>query len=133
MLTAVDVYKKIAPKLGDEEATAIITFIEDSIQRGAATKADLQEIAREIETNLRNEIKQLDIKIDTVETNLRNEISGIRNEISGIRNEISGIRNEISGIRNEISELRRLLIKYILPLSALIGSVVGAIISILLR
>ncbi|MEK6653167.1 MAG: hypothetical protein AABY50_09585 [Nitrospirota bacterium] len=116
MLTAVDVYKKIAPKLGDEEATAIITFIEDSIQRGTATKADLQETeaalhetTRLLETNLRNEIKG-------IETNLRNEIKGIE-----------------TSLRNEIVELRGLLIKYILPLSALIGGVVGTIISIFIR
>lgn len=112
MLTSVDVYKKIAPKFGDEEAATIIAFIEDSIQRGTATKADLQETARELETNLRNEIGELRNEMKAIETNLR---------------------NEIGELKNEIAELRSLLIKYILPLSALIGSAVGAIISILLR
>lgn len=105
MLTAVDVYKKIAPKLGDEEATAIITFIEDSIQRGTATKADLQETEAALHETTR-----------LLETNLRNEIKGIE-----------------TSLRNEIVELRGLLIKYILPLSALIGGVVGTIISIFIR
>ncbi len=71
MLTAVEIYKKIAPKLGDEEATELITFIEESVQRGAATKSDLQEVARELETSLRNEIAG-------IETSLRNEIAELR-------------------------------------------------------
>jgi chromosome segregation ATPase len=115
MLTAVEVYKKIAPKLGDEEATELIAFIEESVQRGAATKADLQETARELETNFRK------------------EIADVRKEIADVRKEIADVRKEIADVRKEIAELRSLLIKYIIPIASLIGAVVGTVLGIVTR
>jgi tyrosine-protein phosphatase YwqE len=91
MLTAVEVYKKIAPKLGDEEATELIAFIEESVQRGAATKADLQETARELETNFRKEIADVRKEIAELRSLLIKYIIPIASLIGAVVGTVLGI------------------------------------------
>lgn len=119
MLASVEVYKKIAPKLGEQEASDLIVFIEDTVKQAAVTKADLERTARELENNFNN-------KLATVETNLRKEIADVRKEVADIR-------KEVADIRKEVSDLRGLLIKFILPMSSIIGAIAGAIIQLIAK
>ncbi|MCX8069053.1 MAG: hypothetical protein N2738_00955 [Thermodesulfovibrionales bacterium] len=118
-----ELYKKIAPKIGEQEASDLIVFIEDAVRNSAVTKADLERTARELETNFNN-------KISALETDLRAEISGVE---SSLRKEISDIRKEMSEFRKELSEMRGLLLKFILPMSSIIGAIVGTVISFLIK
>jgi len=42
MPTVLELYEKLKPRLGEEEARSLLEFIETSVDQHAATKADLQ-------------------------------------------------------------------------------------------
>lgn len=77
MPTVLELYEKLKPKLGEEEARALLEFVEASVERRAATKEDLlrtegalkEEMAR-LDQKLREEIARLDQKIDTTKADL---------------------------------------------------------------
>jgi hypothetical protein len=78
MPTVLELYEKLKPKLGDEEARSLLEFIETSVEHRAATKEDLQrtelalrEEIRSVESNLREEIHR-------VESSLREEIHNVK-------------------------------------------------------
>ncbi|MBI1987848.1 MAG: DUF1640 domain-containing protein [Nitrospinae bacterium] len=77
MPTVLELYEKLKPKLGEEEAKALIEFVEASVERRAATKEDLQrtemafkENLQRTEMALREEIHRLDQKIEATKTDL---------------------------------------------------------------
>ncbi|MBI2877895.1 MAG: DUF1640 domain-containing protein [Candidatus Tectomicrobia bacterium] len=84
MPTVLELYEKLKPKLGEEEAKALIEFVEASVERKAATKEDLQrtemalredlvglkEDLRQTEAALREEIHRLDQKIEATKADL---------------------------------------------------------------
>ena len=70
MATLLELYEKLKPKLGDQEARELLEFIEGSVERRAATKADLQRT----ETALREEIAR-------VEQELRVEIQRVKADL----------------------------------------------------
>ena len=77
MPTVLELYEKLKPKLGDEEARSLLEFIETSVEHRAASKEDLQrtesamrEEIRSVESNLREEIHR-------VESSLREEIHNV--------------------------------------------------------
>ena len=72
-----ELYEKLKPKLGEEEARALLEFVEASVERKAVTKEDLQrteltlrEELRRIDQALREEIHQLDQKIEATKADL---------------------------------------------------------------
>ena len=69
MSTVLELYEKLKPKLGEDEARALLEFVETSVQDKAATKDDLERTAsalrdeiRRNEAALRKEIQE--IKVD---------------------------------------------------------------------
>jgi predicted nucleic acid-binding Zn-ribbon protein len=71
--TVLDLYEKLKPKIGEEEARALLEFVEASVERKAATKEDLQqtelalrEEIRRVDQALREEIHKLDQKIEAI-------------------------------------------------------------------
>lgn len=60
MPTVLELYEKLKPKLGEEEARALLEFVEASVERKAVTKADLQRT----ELTLREEIQRT--KLDLI-------------------------------------------------------------------
>jgi len=55
MPTVLELYEKLKPKLGQEEARSLLEFIETSVEQRAATKADLQQAV----SSLREEIHKV--------------------------------------------------------------------------
>jgi len=96
MPTVLELYEKLKPRLGDEEARSLLEFIESSVERRAATKEDLQraesalkedlqrtqsalkEDLRRTESALREEIHRLDGQVHRVESSLREEIQSVK-------------------------------------------------------
>ena len=81
MPTVLDLYEKLKPKLGEEEARSLLEFIESTVEQRAVTKADLQQTAaslreemRQLEGALREEIRQVD-------ASLREEIQKVRADL----------------------------------------------------
>ena len=88
MPTILELYEKLKPKLGEEEAKALIEFVEASVEQKAATKEDLQktelalrgdlqkaeltlrEEIRRVDQALREEIHKLDQKIEATKSDL---------------------------------------------------------------
>jgi predicted Holliday junction resolvase-like endonuclease len=70
MPTVLELYEKLKPKLGEEEARSLLEFIESTVEQRAVTKADLQQAAaslreemRQLEGALREEIWQVDASL----------------------------------------------------------------------
>jgi hypothetical protein len=81
MPTVLELYEKLKPKLGEEEARSLLEFIESTVEQRAVTKADLQQTAaslreemRQLEGALREEIRQID-------ASLREEIQKVRADL----------------------------------------------------
>ena len=71
---AVEVYEKLRTKIGQEEAALLVRFVEEAIEKRAATKEDVLEVKHALEQgNL--SLKQ---EIARVEAGLRQEIAGVR-------------------------------------------------------
>ena len=86
--TVLELYEKLKPKLGEEEARALLEFVEASVERKAATKEGLQQTEltlrdelrrvgqvlrdelRQVDQALRKEIHQLDQKIEAIKADL---------------------------------------------------------------
>ena len=69
MPTVLELYEKLKPKLGEDEARALLEFVETSVQDKAATKDDLERTASSLrdelhrnEAVLRKEIQE--VKVD---------------------------------------------------------------------
>jgi hypothetical protein len=88
MPTVLELYEKLKPKLGEEEARALLEFVKASVERRAATKEDLQRT----ELALREELHRLD--------------QALREELRGIN---QALREELRGVDQALrEELRRI-------------------------
>jgi hypothetical protein len=81
MPTVLELYEKLKPRLGEEEARSLLEFIESTVEQRAVTKTDLQQTAaslreemRQLEGALREEIRQID-------ASLREEIQKVRADL----------------------------------------------------
>jgi cell division septum initiation protein DivIVA len=59
MPTVLELYEKLKPRLGEEEARSLLEFIESTVEQRAVTKADLQQAI----ASLREEIRQGDASL----------------------------------------------------------------------
>jgi len=75
----------------EEQATGAAEALAELVFPDVATKADLKDEIRKLETELRGEIAEI-----------RGEIAEVRAEISGLRGEITGVRGEIAAVRGEL-------------------------------
>ena len=48
MPSMLELYEKLKPKLGEEEARTLLEFIESSVERRAATKEDLERVKADL-------------------------------------------------------------------------------------
>jgi septal ring factor EnvC (AmiA/AmiB activator) len=96
MPTVLELYEKLKPKLGEEEARSLLEFIESTVEQRAVTKADLQqaiaslrEEMRQLEGALREEIRQIDAslreEIREIDASLCEEIHTLRGEMYKMR------------------------------------------------
>jgi phosphoglycerate-specific signal transduction histidine kinase len=131
MSTVLELYEKLKPKLGEEEARALLEFVEASVERRAATKEDLlrtegafkedllrtevalkEEMAR-LDQNLREEITRLDQKlreeITRLDQKLREEITRLDQKL---REEITRLDQKIESVKVEITAVKADLIKW---------------------
>jgi len=74
MPSVLELYEKLKPKLGEDEARSLLEYVETSIEQRAATKADLHEAV----AGLREEMHG-------IESNLRQEIEKARGEIQAVK------------------------------------------------
>jgi septal ring factor EnvC (AmiA/AmiB activator) len=102
MPTVLELYEKLKPKLGEEEARSLLEFIESTVEQRAVTKADLQQAI----ASLREEMRQLE---GALREEIRQGDASLREEIRQID---ASLREEIHTLRGEMYKMRADLIKW---------------------
>ena len=70
MPTVLELYEKLKPKLGEEEARSLLEFIETSVEQRAATKADLQQAVSGLREEMHLAVASLREEIHKVRADL---------------------------------------------------------------
>ncbi len=52
MPTVLELYEKLKPRLGEEEARSLLEYIDTSVEHRAATKSDLERVETAMKTDL---------------------------------------------------------------------------------
>ena len=102
MPTVLELYEKLKPRLGEEEARSLLEFIESTVEQRAVTKADLQQAI----ASLREEMRQLE---GALREEIRQGDASLREEIRQID---ASLREEIHTLGGEMYKMRADLIKW---------------------
>ena len=117
-LSAVDLYERLKPHLGEGETKALIEYVDGKIRGEVATKedlllvkGDLEAKIQEVREDLHGVREELLGKIQEVREELLGKIQEVREELLG---KIQGVKDElkaeIQGVRDEIWKLRVLVV-----------------------
>ncbi len=98
MATVLELYDKLKPKLGELEARALLEYVESSVERHAATKADLQQAVLQLRAETQQWIGELRAEIE-------GSIAGLRAETQQWIGELrSETREAVATLRSEMQE-----------------------------
>jgi gas vesicle protein len=106
MPTVLELYEKLKPKLGEEEARALLEFVETSVDRKAASKEDLWRTESALKEDLQRTGSALKEDLQRSESALKEDLQ--RTE-SSLREEIHRVE---SSLREEIQNVKVDLIKW---------------------
>ena len=95
MPRVLELYEKLKPKLGEEEARALLEFVEASVERRAATKEDLQRTELALKEDLQRTELALREELRRVDQALREEIHRLDQKIEAVRAEIAGVKADL--------------------------------------
>jgi len=70
MPTVLELYERLKPKLGEEEARSLLEFIETSVEQRPATKADLQQAVSGLREEMHLAVASLREEIHKVKVDL---------------------------------------------------------------
>jgi hypothetical protein len=122
--TVLALYEKLKPKIGEEEARALLEFVEASVERKAATKEDLQRMELALREEIRKFAQASHEEIQQVNHSLREEIrkfaqashEEIQQVNHSLREEIhrvdQSLREEIHKLDQKIEATKADLIKW---------------------
>jgi dsDNA-specific endonuclease/ATPase MutS2 len=119
--TVLQLYDKLKPKLGAEEARELLEYVETAVESRAASKADLRQATTEFRGDLQQVATELRGEIQHVTTELRGEIQQVATELRGeIQQGLSASRAEFlreltrveTTLRKEVQEGRAELLKW---------------------
>jgi len=92
MPTVLDLYEKLKPRLGEEEARSLLEFIQTSVDQHAATKADLQRTESALREELHATAASLREEMHATAASLREEMhataASLREEMHKMRAEL---------------------------------------------
>jgi len=117
MPTVLELYEKLKPKLGEEEARSLLEFIASSVEQRAATKADLQQAVSSLREELHLAVASLREEMRQGDASLREEMqrahASLREEMqqsdASLREEIRRVE---STLREEIHNVKVDLLKW---------------------
>jgi hypothetical protein len=92
MATVLELYEKLKPKLGGEEARSLLEFIASSVEQRAATKADLQQAVSSLREELHLAVASLREEMRQGDASLREEM---RQGDASLREEMQKVRAEL--------------------------------------
>jgi len=101
--STVEVYEKIRVKLGEEEARALLDYVDARIEREAVTKLDL----KETEDSLRSEMQKIVGNVQEVENSLRSEMQKIVGNVQEMENSLRSDMQKIVGNVQEVENSLR--------------------------
>ncbi len=78
MPSVLELYEKLKPKLGEDEARSLLEYVESTVEQRAATKSDLERNSGELREEIRRVEGELREEIRRVENKLREEIHSVR-------------------------------------------------------
>ena len=115
-------YVELLSKAGvdEEHAKAQARYLGKVLETHFATKEDIKELDLKIETakkeldlkietvksELKHDIKELDFKIEAVKSELKHDIKELDLKIETVRKEIEAVRKEIETVRKEIETVK---------------------------
>jgi predicted RNase H-like nuclease (RuvC/YqgF family) len=126
----VKVYEMLKPRLGDQETTVLLDFIEDrtvhivkdEIAKGLATKADLAELGDRLVKASKADTAELrgELTADTAELRgeLTADIAELRDELARIKDVmatkagIAELRGELTEVKSAVTTLEKEMIKF---------------------
>jgi predicted Holliday junction resolvase-like endonuclease len=106
MPTVLELYEKLKPKLGEEEARSLLEFIASSVEQRAATKADLQQAVSSLREELHLAVASLREEMRQGDASLREEMQRAH---TSLREEM---RQGDASLREELQKVRAELIKW---------------------
>ena len=106
MPTVLELYEKLKPKLGEEEARSLLEFIETSVDQRAATKADLQRTESALREDLHVTAASLREEMHATAGSLREEMHATA---ASLREELHATA---ASLREEMHKMRAELIKW---------------------
>ena len=83
-VTAVELYERLREKLGTEEASLLVRYIEEAVERRAATKEDLLELRHALEESDSRNRRELEEKIGQLEekvTRLEKDLQAVKHTL----------------------------------------------------
>lgn len=107
MLKTYELIKMLTPKLGEEEAKELVSFVEES--RGdTATKADLQIFATKTDLQIDLQILKTDLEkqIQAVKSDLERQIQGVKSEVEGVKSEVQGVKLELQDVKSDVQGVK---------------------------
>ena len=93
MPRVLELYEKLKPKLGEEEARALLEFVEASVERRAATKEDLQRTELALKEDLQRTELTLREELRRVDQALREETHRLDQKIEGLKVEMAAVKS----------------------------------------
>ena len=126
--STVEVYEKIRVKLGEEEARALLDYVDARIEREAVTKLDLKETEdslrsemQEMENGLRNDMQKIVGNVQEMENSLRSDMQKIVGNVQGVENSLrSDMQKMENSLRGEMKDIEWRSKLYFILIGALI-------------
>ena len=84
-LSAVDLYERLKPQLGEGETKALIEYVDGKIRGEVATKEDLLLVKGDLEAKIQRAKDELEAKTQGMKDELEAKIQGVRDEIWKLR------------------------------------------------
>jgi hypothetical protein len=106
MPSVLELYEKLKPKLGEQETRSLLEYVESTVERRAATKADLERNTGELREEIRRREGELREEIRRVEGELREEIRRVE---GALREEMHSMRADLF---KEMHSMKADLIKW---------------------
>ncbi len=92
MPLAVEVYEKLRTKIGQEEAALLVRFVEEAVEKRAATKEDMLEVKHALEQRSAEVKASLEQRVTEVEAGLKQEIAEVK---AGLEQRITEVEHRL--------------------------------------
>ncbi|MDI6794061.1 MAG: hypothetical protein QME81_14570 [bacterium] len=101
MNSAVAVYEKLRPTVGEEGARVLVEYVDSKIEKTAVTKLDLEQVNNTLRAQIIEVEKRLEAKIADVENRLEAKIAGVESRLEA---KITEVDNNLRALIAEVEK-----------------------------